>query len=98
MTHLSTKTCVECRHHSTFKRPRVIDATGFDDQLMFEDADKDETVYFCRAHVGPHADKEVGTVPITCSSWEGEKDRSARLEELDRRIAEFEARSAREKE
>jgi len=45
----TTKTCADCRYAGTFKRPRIAEATGFDDQLMFEDADQDETVYMCRA-------------------------------------------------
>jgi hypothetical protein len=76
----------------------VIDATGFDDQIMFEDADKDETVYFCRAPEGQHAGKEIGTTPITCASWEGANRKNSRLEELDKKIAEYEARSVQEKE
>lgn len=87
-------TCAECRHHSAFKRQRIIDATGFDDQLMFEDEDKDETVYICKAPGGKHFDKEIGTVPITCDSFEVgvksalEKEQMEALDRLERAYAE----------
>lgn len=46
---LVLKTCKECRFVGTHTRPKIISKTGFGDQLMFENADKDETVYTCRA-------------------------------------------------
>lgn len=104
-----TKTCATCRYVSMHKRPKVMSETGFDDQLMFADADADETVYTCRAfflvtkdeamHLQPgdpmprceHAGKEIGLVPITCSAY-AEPVRKD-LSELDRRIAERDARA-----
>jgi hypothetical protein len=122
------KTCKDCRHVGTHTRPRIMEETGFGDQLMFEDADKDETVYSCKAPYTPgqvtgglmmapradgtasvpggmhvavlgedgcseHAGLEIGLVPITCVAWAAPKQ-SSRLDELDRMIAEREARVA----
>jgi hypothetical protein len=86
----TTKDCRDCKHHSTKKQPRVVDPTGFDDQIEF--ADDDETVYVCRASEGPYANgKEVGTLPVTCASWTAwtawTKAGADRLAELDRMIA-----------
>lgn len=117
----SAKTCASCRHASTEKQKTPIGETGFDDQIMFEDADKDQTVYTCRApnessfedekgvlHMSvirygpnldkaPHSGKTIGLVPITCVAWEapqtGAGVKSARLAELDRMIAERDARN-----
>lgn len=105
-----TKDCSTCRYASTDKRKKIMSETGFDDQLMFEDADKDETVYTCRAFGPPegvfvdrlceHAGKEIGLVPITCSAYAAPvRANQQRLSDLDRRIAEREARAAqREKQ
>ncbi len=127
MTETMENTCATCRYAATHKRPKIANATGFGDQLMFEDTD--ETVYTCKAPYAPgqvtggllmalradgtasvpggmhvavlgelgcseHAGKEIGLVPITCSAWSVAKAKSARLEELDRKIA---ARDARNK-
>lgn len=40
-------TCHDCRYVSTTKRPKIMEATGFGDQLMFDDVD--EIVYHCKA-------------------------------------------------
>ncbi len=137
----SADSCATCRYVGTHKRPRIMEETGFGDQLMFDDADKDETVYTCRAfmayatlgdRIGPtrvvneeelergdadgiqlavtfathvvgsralceHAGKEIGLVPIVCEAWaacDPPTKKSARLEELDRKIAERESRMA----
>jgi hypothetical protein len=81
------KDCSSCKHHATTKRPQVVDATGFDDQIEFSDAD--ETIFVCRAVIGPHAGgQEIGTLPITCSSWvPAVKAGADRLAELDAMIA-----------
>lgn len=50
---MTTKDCSTCRYAKTDKRPKVMGETGFDDQLMFEDADKDEVVYSCQAFFRP---------------------------------------------
>ena len=81
---MTQDTCATCRHGSSYKRPKILEETGFDDQLMFDD--KDETVYVCRAPDGPHANAEQ-LVPITCSSWAPPTAGRSRLEELDRMIA-----------
>ena len=47
MTDTTTKDCTTCRYVGTYKRPRIMDSTGIDDQLMFDDVD--ETVYMCKA-------------------------------------------------
>ncbi len=100
------KTCADCRFVKTDRRPKIMDATGFGDQLMFEDGD--ETVYSCEAFVKDtgqriceHAGKVIGTTPITCEAWAKPQRRSgdvdggdARLAELDRLIAAREARTA----
>lgn len=52
-TPISLKTCKECRYVGTHTRPKIISKTGFGDQLMFENADKDETVYTCKAPYAP---------------------------------------------
>jgi hypothetical protein len=66
-------TCHDCRFVSWQKRPKIMDATGFDDQLMFDDVD--EIVYTCKAF-GPsrgalpglklsnHAGETIGIVPL----------------------------------
>lgn len=81
------KDCANCKHHATMKRPKVVDGTGFDDQIEF--SDEDETVYVCRAIAGPYAGgQEVGTLPISCTSWTAAVHAGAdRLAELDRMIA-----------
>lgn len=89
----AAKTCAECRHHATYKRPRVADATGFDDQIEFHD--DDETVYLCKAPLdsgGEHAGKEVGLVPITCAAWAAVRKDNERLAELDAKLAAYETR------
>lgn len=53
-------TCADCRHVATDKRPRIIDATGFDDQMMFDD--EDEVVYSCRAFAVTAAFTGIGPV------------------------------------
>lgn len=80
------KDCTTCRHHSKTTRPKVVDATGFDDQIEF--ADENETLYSCRAPQGPFAGREVGTVAVSCPSFEQPQSGAARLAELDRMIAE----------
>lgn len=86
--------CANCRHVSKRLRPKVLEATGFDDQLMFDD--EDETVFSCRAARGLYAGREVGPVPVDssdCGAWEiGQSAKSDRLAELDRKIAEQMAR------
>jgi hypothetical protein len=92
MTMTTTKDCRDCKHHSASQRPRVVDQTGFDDQIEF--SDEDETVYVCQASEGPYANgKEVGTIPVSCSSWAARTNAGAdRLAELDRMIAAQEER------
>lgn len=100
-------TCANCRFAFTHKRPKIIGATGFDDQLIFEDVD--ETVYSCRAvaweslsevaaPLSEHTGKEIGLTPISCPAWTGQgplPPRSVdRLAELDRMIAARDARVA----
>ncbi len=80
-----------------------MDSTGFGDQLMFEDKDKDESVYWCRAPDGTPgaalAGKEIGLVPLVCNAWSAVRTPSQeRLAELDRMIAAREARPARDGE
>jgi hypothetical protein len=50
-------TCVDCKFVGTYRRPRIQEDTGFDDQMQFyakgdeglaEDDDGDETVYLCK--------------------------------------------------
>jgi len=78
--------CAGCRHHSKSQRLKVVDATGFDDQIEF--ADEYETVYSCLAKEGPFAGRQVGTVPVSCPSFEAPQGGADRLAELDRMIAE----------
>ena len=86
------KTCATCRHAATDKRPRVVGATGFGDQIEF--GDDDEVTYACVAPGGEREGEFFGNAPVTCESWEPpRKEKSARLEELDRMIAEREART-----
>lgn len=87
MNMTTKRDCKDCKHHSTLRRPKVVDGTGFDDQIEF--SDDDETVYVCRAESGPYAGgKEVGTIPVSCSSWTAwTKAGADRLAELDRMIA-----------
>ncbi len=89
----TVKDCSTCAHASTSKQKKVIEATGFGDQMMFEDEDKDETVYACAAPAGPYAGKGLGTTPVSCGSWKEPVKYSSRLAELDARIAQFEARN-----
>lgn len=94
---MTEETCMTCKHVGTHGRPKIMSETGFGDQLMFEDSD--ETVYTCHATGAcEHSGKEIGTVPITCSSWalssKHDPVKIARLAELDRKIAAFETRSA----
>jgi hypothetical protein len=86
------KDCTNCKHHATLKRPKVVDSTGFDDQIEF--SDEDEVVFVCRAVMGPYAGgQEVGTLAISCTSWVAvAKAGAERLAELDRMI---EAQNAR---
>jgi len=85
------QTCATCRHVGTYKRPKITDATGFDDQLMFEDAD--ETVYMCKASEGAYANTERIEPIVGCATWSAPvKVGADRLAELDRMIAEREAR------
>ena len=92
MTMTTTKDCRDCKHHSATKRPRVVDQTGFDDQIEF--SDEDETVYVCHAPEGPYANgKEVGTLPVSCAAWATRTNEGyGRLAELDRMIAAQEER------
>ncbi len=92
---VALQTCADCRYASTHRRPRIMEATGFGDLLQFADAD--ETVYTCRAlGVSEHGGKEIGLVPIVCSTWATTpKAGLARMSELDRKIAEFEKRVAK---
>jgi len=103
----SQNTCANCKFVGTYKRPRIMDATGFDDQLMFEgpgdgaDGTGDETVYMCKAPtsvnglMSPHPNTER-IEPITCEVWRPQSaantEAQARLAEIDRKIAEREAR------
>ena len=60
---------------------------------MWADADEDETVYSCLARIGPHAQKEVGILPVLCDSWDAPvKTGNARLAELDELLARRERR------
>ena len=91
------RTCAECRHVSTDKQKKVLEATGFGDQIMFADESEDEVVYSCRAPEGsPHAGTTFGTTPLTCGAWSaasgGVVSGGDRLTELDRLIAQREAR------
>lgn len=81
------KDCTNCKHHSTIKRPKVVDTTGFDDQIEF--ADEDETIYVCRSIMGPYASgQEVGAAPVSCEAWAPTVRAGAdRLAELDAMIA-----------
>jgi len=87
---VSETSCANCKLAGTHKRPKIMGETGFDDQLMFDDVD--ETVYMCKATEGEHAGREIGIEPITCALWTKTSPQSDRLAELDRRIAEREAR------
>ena len=58
--------CSTCKYHSATKRPKVI--SGVYDTLV-EFADDDETVFHCKHPDGPHAGKEVGTVPVHCDAF-----------------------------
>lgn len=85
--------CATCRYVSKSTRPKIMDATGFDDQLMFEDVD--ETVYACRAEAGLWAGKEVGTEPVSaCPVWEAPTKEDEHKERADAMLAKFEARLA----
>lgn len=85
--------CRNCRFHSIHKRPKILEETGFGDQLMFADADEDEEVFSCRAPTGPHSNSEVGITPVLCSAWQvlrilTDEQRA----EMDRQMARFEER------
>lgn len=86
--------CSNCRYVATNTRPKIMEETGFDDQLMFDDID--EAIYTCRAFADQialceHAGKEIGLVPITCSTWAVPAQKSKNAE-ADRLIAMFEER------
>lgn len=88
------RTCAECRYVATDKQPKPIEATGFGDQMMF--ADEDETVYTCRAPAeNPNAGRFFGATPVTCDGWAAPDRGASRLAELDRLIAQREARVER---
>lgn len=87
--------CKSCKHHSTYKRPKVIDATGFGDQMMFDD--KDEVVYVCKAPNGPRASTEVGLDPVHCPSWaETRKLSDEDRAQMDRWMARFAERTTKD--
>jgi hypothetical protein len=77
--------CAKCRHHRKETREVVVREV-FDTVVETDDA----VFYLCVAPKGPHAGKEVGFVPVLCSSFEPSRvlDTSA----LDARIAQAEDR------
>jgi len=98
--------CADCRHVSIYKRPRIMEETGFDDQLMFSDASDDEPVFICKSPTGPFAGSEIGPIAKrrpsdsldfsegTCRAWTAPAMAGAeRLAELDRLMARFDERN-----
>ncbi len=90
--------CSTCRFAATDKRKKIIDATGFDDQMMFED--HDEIVYSCKAFgddrsesLSPHAGKVIGIAPISCDGWaRAQQIAPEKAAELDSMVLAYEAR------
>lgn len=96
-TGISTRSCENCRHHSTRMAPKPHkDADEFMDGTFVVMEDSDQKVYSCKAPEGPHAGTEIGPVPTTCDSWDGKQAepsaRDTRMKEL------LEAWEARQKE
>ena len=87
-------TCKDCRFNATEKQKKALEATGFDDQIMFDD--EDVVVYMCMAPSGPHRGKTIGLAPISCEAFSEPEAQTERLSELDRMIAAREARKQRE--
>lgn len=88
---MTEKTCSNCKHHSIYKRPKILEATGFGDQMMFDDSD--EAVIICRAPAGPRASQEIGLTPISCTAHEPaaaalSEEKRKELDEWEKRFAE----------
>lgn len=89
------KTCAQCRHHATEKRPQVT-ASGALYSTFVEFADEDAVVFHCRAPSGAFSGKEVGTVPVFCEAFDpGTTGKTSVSDEMDARIAAAQARWAR---
>lgn len=90
-TDKAAKDCTTCRYNSTYRRPKITDATGFGDQLMFEDTD--ETVNVCRSS-GARSGLEH-LVPVECADWAATQSAGQeRLREIDEMIARRERRTS----
>jgi hypothetical protein len=89
------KTCAQCRHHATEKKPQVTDSGALYSTFV-EFADEDAVVFLCRAASGPFSGKEVGTLPVFCEAFEaGAGGKTALSAEMDARIAAAQARWAK---
>jgi len=93
MTDPAPQNCATCRLHTTSSRPKVV-GEAMDTIVEFEDTD--EVVFHCLAPVGPHAGREVGTVPITCTSYAAPPPPNTA--DMDRLMARFAARATRQEE